>query len=215
MIHIINLEEFERELIDRAIEVYKLPLEFILGPDESTGIDSDYFYNCDTDENLYLEDGLDYILEAINSDNRELFCEKFHETEQTVILKIMAELGLTTETMWKNHDLRNDMPKWQKRIELPLEGACRNGECYKLVAERCNTMPGHDEIDIIIEDQYGTVVQDIVRVEQQILNCNETSTLHETKMACVKVYGDECDEDYTEVFHIRVYDDGEEITNMY
>ena len=213
MIHVINLEEFERELIDRAIEVYNLPLEFILGPDESTGIDSDYFYNCETDENLYLEDGCDYILEAINSDDRELFSERFNETEQTVILRIMAELGLTTETMWKNHDLRHNMPKWQKRIELPLEGLGRNGERYKLVAERFNTMPDHDEIDITIEDQHGTVVQDIVRVEQQVLNCNETSTLHETKMTCVKVYSDECDEDYTYIFHIRVYDDDEITTN--
>lgn len=215
MVHIINLEEFERELIDRAIEVYNLPLEFILGPDESTGIDSDYFYNCNTDENLYLEDGLDYILKAINSDDRKLFCEKFNVTEQTVILRVMVELGLTTETMWMKHDLRQNMPKWQKRIELPLEGVGKNGEHYKLVAERCNTMPGHDEIDVVIEDQDGTVVQDVVRVEQQVLNCNESSTLHKTKMTCVKVYSDECTEDYTDIFHIRVYDDGEETTNMY
>lgn len=211
MVHIINLEEFERELIDRVIAVYELPLEFILGPDESTGIDSDYFYNCDTDENLYLEDGLDYILEAMNSDDRELFCEEFNETEQTVILKVMAELGLTTETMWKNHDLRRDMPKWQKRIELPLEGVGRNGERYKLVAERCNTMPGHDEIDIVVEDQYGTVIQDIVRVEPVVKTVDPIS--HVDKTACVKVYNDEYNEDYTDIFHIKVYDDGEEMTN--
>lgn len=211
MIHIINLEQFERELIDRTIEVYNLPLEFILGPDESTAIDSDYFYDCDTDENLYLEDGLDYILEAINSDDRELFCEEFNETEQTVILKIMAELGLTTETMWKNHDLRQNMPKWQKRIELPLEGVGRNGERYKLVAERCNTMPDHDEIDIVIEDQNGTVIQDIVRVEPAIKTVDPIS--HVNKTACVKVYNDEYNEDYTDIFHIKVYDDDEETTN--
>lgn len=213
MVHIINLEEFERELIDRAIEVYNLPLEFILRPDESTGIDSDYFYNCDTDENLYLEDGLDYILEAINSDDRELFCEEFNETEQTVILRIMAELGLTTETMWKNHDLRQNMPKWQKRIELPLEGVGKNGEFYKLVAERYNTMPGHDEIDIVVEDQDGTVIQDIVRVESSIRNTQTVPIKHEIKTACVKVYKDEYDEDYTDIFHIKVYDDAEETTN--
>lgn len=211
MVHIINLEEFERKLIDRAIEVYNLPLELIIGPDESTAIDSDYFYNCDTDERLYLEDGLDYILEAMNSDDRELFCKEFNETEQVVILRIMAELGLTTETMWKNHDLRRDMPKWQKRIELPLEGTGKNGEYYKLVAERCNTMPGHDEIDIVVEDQNGTVIQDIVRVEPAIKTVDHIS--HVNKTACVKVYNDEYNEDYTDMFHIKVYDDGEETTN--
>lgn len=211
MVHIVNLEEFERELIDRVIAVYELPLELIIGPDESTAIDSDYFYNCDTDENLYLEDGLDYILEAMNSDDRKLFCEEFNETEQTVILKVMAELGIATETMWKNHDLRNDMPKWQKRIELPLEGVGKNGEHYKLVAQRCNTMRGHDEIDIVIEDQDGTVVQDVVRVEPAIKTIDPIS--HVNKTACVKVYNDEYNEDYTDIFHIKVYDDEEETTN--
>lgn len=207
MIHIINLEEFERELIDRVIAVYKLPLELIVGPGESTGIDSDCFYNCDTDETLYLEGGLDYILEAMNSDDRELFCEEFNEAEQTVILKVMAELGLTTETIWKNHDLRNDMPKWQKRIELPLEGVGRNGERYKLVAERCNTMPDHDEIDIVIEDQNGTVIQDVVRVEPAIIECDENSTLHADKTVQTKVYANKYDEDYTDTFIVDVYEE--------
>ena len=213
MLHIINLENFERQLIDRVIAVYKLPLELIVGPDESTEIDSDYFYNRETDERFYLEDGLDYILEAIKSDNRELFCEKHTIDEQVVLLRIMAELGITTETTWKNKNLRVNMPKWQKCIELPLEGFGKNGEFYKLVAERCNIMPGHDEIDIVIEDQDGTVVQDIVRIEQSILHVRETSVKHENKVTCVKVYGDEYNEDYTNIFHIKVYDDAEETTN--
>ena len=207
MVHVINLEEFERELIDRVIAVYKLPLELIIGPDESTAIDSDYFYNCDTDERLYLEDGLDYILEAINADDRELFCEELNETEQTVLLRIMAELGLTTETMWKNHDLRQTMPKWQKRIELPLEGVGKNGERYKLIAERCNTMPGHDEIDIFIEDCFGTVIQDVVRVEPTAKSWTTNPVEHEDKMTSVKVYSDEKDEDYTYIYDIKVYEE--------
>lgn len=81
MTHSINLEAFERQVVDRVIEVYNLPLELILGPDESTSIDDDYFYNCDQNQNIYLEDGLDYILEAINSDNRELFCKELDEGE--------------------------------------------------------------------------------------------------------------------------------------
>ena len=103
--------------------------------------------------------------------------------------------------------------KWQKRIELPLEGVGRNGEMYKLVAERVNTMPGHDEIDIVIEDQNGVVIQDIVRVEPTIRKINLTSTEHDIKMTTVKVYKDEYDEDYTDIFHIKVYDEGEETTN--
>lgn len=213
MKHIINLDKFEAEVIDKVIEIYKLPLELIIGPDESTAIDSDYFYDCDTDERLYLEDGLDYILEAINCDVRELFCEKLNINEQTTLLRVMAELGLTTETMWKDKDLRINMPKWQNRIELPLKGLGKNGECYKLVAERCNTMPGHDEIDIVIEDLDGTVIQDIVSVEQTIRKVNLTSTEHDIKMTTVKVYKDEYNEDYTDIFHIKVYDDGEETTN--
>lgn len=215
MYHTINLENYERWAVEKTIEVYKLPLEFAQGPDESTSIDDDYFLNHDTNERLYLEDGLAYILKAINSDDREMFVGKIDTAQQVTLLRVMAELGITTETMWLKHDLRVGVPKWQKRIELPLEGKGKNGERYKLVAERCNTMPGHDEIDVVIEDQDGTVVQDVVRVEQQVLNCNESSTLHETKMTCVKVYSDEYDEDYTDIFHIRVYDDGEETTNMY
>lgn len=211
MIHIINLEIYERQLIDRVIAVYELPLELIIGPDESTAVDSDYFYNCDTDERLYLEDGLDYILGAMNSDDRDLFCEELDEAEQVTVLRVMAELGLTTETTWKNHDLRRDMPKWQKRIELPLEGVGKNGERYKLVAERCNTMPGHDEIDIVVEDQNGTVIQDIVRVEPAVKTVDPIS--HVNKTACVKVYNDEYNEDYTDIFNIKVYDDDEETEN--
>lgn len=213
MTHSINLEAFERQVVDRVIEVYNLPLELILGPDESTSIDDDYFYNCDQNQNIYLEDGLDYILEAINSDNRELFCKELDEGEQVALLRVMAELGVTTETSWKGKDLRLNMPKWQKRIVLPLEGVGKNGETYKLVAERCNTMPGHDEIDVVIEDQNGAVIQDIVRVEPAIKCCNENSTTHQPKNACVKVYGDEYNEDYTNIFDIKVYDDGEETTN--
>lgn len=213
MTHTINLNIFERQVVDHIIEVYNLPLELILGPDESTSIDDDYFYNCDQNQNIYLEDGLDYILEAINSDDRKLFCKELDEGEQIALLRVMAELGLTTETSWKGKDLRLNMPKWQKRIVLPLEGVGKNGETYKLVAERCNTMPGHDEIDVVIEDQNGVVIQDIVRVEPAIKNCDENSTTHQSKTTCVKVYGDEYNEDYTNIFDIKVYDDGEETTN--
>lgn len=127
-------------------------------------------------------------------------------------MRLAAELGVTTETIWKDKDLRLNMPKWQKRIELPLEGVSRNGERYKLVAERCNTMPGHDEIDIIVEDQYGTVIQDIVCVEPTVKAWTDPVE-HENKMTSVKVYSDEKDEDYTCTYDIKIYDGAEEKTN--
>lgn len=215
MYKIYHLENTEANIVDRLIEVYQLPLELINGPDEGVGWDSDYIYNTDTDENLWLEDGMDYILEAINDDDRELFQSELEEWEQVEFLRLCAELGITTETIWKNKDLRQNMPKWQKRIELPLEGVGKNGETYKLVAERVNAMPDHDEIDIVIEDKNGTVIQDVVIIEPTIKRCNEESTKHDEKMTTVKVYKDEYDEGYTDIFHIKVYDDGEETTNMY
>lgn len=213
MYRIYQLENTEANIVDKLIGIYQLPLELINGPDENVGWDSDYMYNTNTSENLWLEDGMDYILEAINDDNRELFQSELEEWEQVEFLRLCAELGVTTETIWKNKDLRQNMPKWQKRIELPLEGVGKNGEIYKLVAERLNTMPGHDEIDITVEDQYGTIIQDIVRVEPTIKNCNEKSTEHEEKMTTIKAYKDEYNEDYTDIFKIKVYDDGEETTN--
>lgn len=213
MYKIYQLENTEANIVDKIIEVYQLPLEFINGPDENVGWDSDYVYNTDTCEALALEEGIDYILEAINDDDRELFQSELSEWGQVEFLRLCAELGITNETTWKNKDLRQNMPKWQKRIELPLEGVGKNGETYKLVAERVNTMPGHDEIDIVIEDQDGTVIQDIVRIEPTIKDCNKKSTKHEIKITTVKVYKDEYSEDYTDIFHIKVYDDGEETTN--
>ena len=213
MLHIINLEDFERRTVDHIIEVYKIPLEFILGPDESTAIDSDYFYDREADENLYLEDGLYCILEKINSDNRKLFCEKLDEGEQIALLRIMAELGVTNETTWKNKDLRLWMPQWQKRIVLPLKSLGRNGEKYNIIAEKYRSALDHDEIDIYIEDQNGVVVQDLVQVEPTVTAYKTETTTHFDKSITVKLYEDEYDEDYTRSAIIKVYDDGEETTN--
>jgi len=213
MYKIYHLENTEVNIIDKLIEIYQLPLEFIIGPDEGVGWDSDYIYNTDTDENLWLEDGIDYILEAVNADDREIFQSNLEDWEQVEFLRLAAELGVTTETIWKDKDLRLNMPKWQKRIELPLEGVGRNGERYKLVAERCHTMPGHDEIDIVVEDQYGAVIQDIVRVEPAVKAWTTSPVEHEDKMTSVKVYSDEKDEDYTYIYDIKVYDGAEEKTN--
>ena len=85
---------------------------------------------------------------------------------------------------------------------------------YYLVAEKWNTMLGHEEIDIVIEDENGVVVQDVVRVEPTIKRCDENKTEHDVKMTTVKVYNDEYDEDYTHIFHIHVYDEDEKTENI-
>lgn len=213
MYKIYHLENTEANIIDKLIEVYQLPLELINGPDENVSWDSDYMYNTDTSENLWLEDGVDYILEAINDDDREIFQSDLEDWEQVEFLRLAAELGVTTETIWKGKDLRQNMPKWQKRIELPLEGKGKNGETYKLVAQRWNTAPGHDEIDIFIEDCFGTVIQDVVSVEPTVKSWTTDPVGHEDKMTSVKVYSDEKYEDYTYIYDIKVYDDAEETTN--
>jgi len=205
----INLENYEAGLVEKVIETYNIPLEFAKGPDEAVTSDDDYFVKTDTEETLYLEEGFKRILKAINSDNRELFSKELHPAEQVEFLRIAAALGVTSETTWLNNDLRAEMPKWQKRIELPLEGVGKHDIRYKLIAERVNTMPGHDEIDIFIEDHLGVVVQDIVRVEQETVKSQKTTTVeHENKIVSVKLYTDETSEDYTYDYTIRVYDDG-------
>lgn len=81
MYKIYHLENTEANIIDKLIEIYQLPLELINGPDEGVGWDSDYIYNTDTDENLWLEDGIDYILEAVNADDREIFQSNLEDWE--------------------------------------------------------------------------------------------------------------------------------------
>lgn len=213
MYKIYHLENVEANIVEKLIEVYQLPLEFVYGPDEGVEWDSDYIYNTDTNENLWLEDGIDYILEAINDDDRELFQSKLEEWEQVEFLRLCAELGVTTETIWKNKDLRLNIPEWQKRIVLPLKGVGKNGEVYKLVAMRNNSAPGHDEMDIWIENQNKVVVQDIVVVEQAAQSFTTDPVKHIDKEVVLRVFADEYFEDPTDTFHIKVYDDGEETTN--
>ena len=214
MYKIYHLEDVEANIVNKLIGVYQLPLEFIYGPDEGVEWDSDYIYNTDTDENLQLEDGIDYILEAINNDDRELFQSEFEEWEQVEFLRLCAELGVTTETIWKHKDLRLNMPEWQKRIVLPLEGFGKNGEFYKLVAMRNNTAPEHDEIDIWIEDQNGIIIQDIVVAEQAAQSFTTNPVKHINKEVVLRVYADEYFEDPTDTFDIKVYDGDEETTNI-
>ena len=76
------------------------------------------------------------------------------------------------------------------RVELQLPD-----ERYKLVAEKCNTMPGHEEIDIIIEDQFGNVVQDIARVQPKVVELTPGKVFHDKNHVTAYLYEDECDEE--------------------
>ena len=87
----INLADHEVEIVEQIISVYKLPLEYIKGPDESVTIDSDYFINCETAECESFVEGISYIEEAIDCDGRELFTKKI-KFEDRIIFKHILRL---------------------------------------------------------------------------------------------------------------------------
>ena len=86
---------------------------------------------------------------------------------------------------------------------------------YFIVAEINETMPNHQEIDVVIEDKDGVVIQDVVRVEPTVSKMDLNNTEHDQDVLTVYLYEDEYNEDYTKKTHIRVYKDDEEITNMW
>ena len=67
-------------------------------------------------------------------------------------------------------------------------------------------MPGHEEIDIIIEDQFGNVIQDIVRVQPKVVKLAPEKVFHDKNHVTAYLYEDECDEDYTKKADIEIYD---------
>ena len=147
MYKILQLTAGETNVLDEIIRVYKLPLEVCDGYPES-----DYIIDLETDINYNLLDGVYEILEAINCDDRELYNKYLDHAQKSVFEKICNELGIDSSV-----ERIKALEKTAGRVELQLPD-----ERYKLVAEKCSTMPGHEEIDIIIEDQFGNVVQDIV-----------------------------------------------------
>lgn len=89
--------------------------------------------------------------------------------------------------------------KTQKlKIQLP-------DKRFVLVATIQDTMPNHKEIDIVIEDKSGCVVQDIVRVNPTVERICEDKTLHNEDCVTVYLYEDEFEEDYTQKRVIRIY----------
>lgn len=191
MYKILQLTVSEGDILDEIIRIYKLPLEVCVGDPES-----DYIVDLETDVNYSLLDGVYEILEAINCDDRELYNKYLNHAQRSVFEKLCNELGIDSSV-----ERIKALEKAAGRVELQLPD-----KRYKLVAEKCNTMPGHEEIDIIIEDQFGNVVQDIVRVQPKIVELTPEKVFHDKNHVTAYLYEDECNEDYTKKVDIEIYD---------
>lgn len=191
MYKILQLTVSEANVLDEIIRVYKLPLEVCVGDPES-----DYIVDLETDTNYSLLDGVYEILEAINCDDRDLYNERLDHTQKSVFEKLCNELGIDSSV-----ERIKALERAADRVELQLPD-----ERYKLVAEKCNTMPGHEEIDIIIEDQFGNVIQDIARVQPKVVELTPGKVFHDKNHVTAYLYEDECDEDYTKKVDIAIYD---------
>ena len=193
MYKILQLTASEANVLDEIIRIYKLPLELI----REDGIpESDYIVDLETDINYSLLDGVYEILEAINCDDRELYEEHLDHTQKSVFEKLCNELGIDSSV-----ERIKALERTAGRVELQLPD-----ERYKLVAGKCETMPGHEEIDIIIEDQFGNVIQDIVRVQPKVVKLAPEKVFHDKNHVTAYLYEDECDEDYTKKADIEIYD---------
>lgn len=190
MYKILQLTNNEANALDEIIRIYKLPLEVCVGDPES-----DYIIDLETDINYNLLDGVYEILEAINCDNGELYKKYLNHAQKSIFEKLCNELGIDSSV-----ERIKALEKAAGRVELQLPD-----ERYKLVAEKCNTMPGHEEIDIIIEDQFGNVVQDIVRVQPKVVELTPGKVFHDKNHVTAYLYEDECDEDYTKKVDIEIY----------
>ena len=191
MYKILQLTVNETSVLDEIIRIYKLPLEVCSGDPES-----DYIIDLETDINYNLLDGMYEILEAINCDDRELYNKYLDHAQKSVFEKLCNELGIDSSV-----ERIKALEKAAGRVELQLPD-----ERYKLVAEKCETMPGHEEIDIIIEDRFGNVVQDIVRVQPKVVELTPERVFHDKNHVTTYLYEDKCDEDYTRKIDIEIYD---------
>ena len=191
MYKILQLTNNEANVLDEIIRVYKLPLEVCVGDPES-----DYIIDLETDINYNLLDGVYEILEALNCDTGELYKKYLNHAQKSIFEKLCNELGIDSSV-----ERIKALEKAAGRVELQLPD-----ERYKLVAEKCNTMPEHEEIDIIIEDQFGNVVQDIVRVQPKVVELTPGKVFHDKNHVTAYLYEDECDEDYTKKVDIEIHD---------
>lgn len=193
MYKILQLTNGEANVLDEIIRIYNLPLELI----QEDGIpESDYFVDLEADINYNLLDGVHKILEEINCDNGGLYNKCLDYAQKSVFKELCNELGID------NSDKKiKILEKETEKVELQLPD-----ERYKLIAEKCETMPGHEEIDIIIKDQFGNVVQDIVRVQPKVVELTPEKVFHDKNHVTAYLYEDELDEDYTKKVDIEIYD---------
>lgn len=193
MYKILQLTASEANVLDEIIRIYKLPLELI----REDGIpESDYIVDLETDINYSLLDGVYEILEAINCDDRELYEEHLDHTQKSVFEKLCNELGIDSSI-----ERIKALEKAAGRVELQLPDAR-----FKLVAVKDNSMPCHEEIDIFIEDQSGSIIQDIVRVQPKVVELTPDRVFHDKNHVTAYLYEDEHDEDYTKKVDIAIYD---------
>ena len=184
MYKIYQLENHEANVLDYIIGIYKIPLEIIQNDDCAT---SDYFIDLESGEPLDLVSGIYDILDHINCDNRALFNDRLEEGDKKCFFELCKELGIQTKSTEQT-----------LKIQLP-------DERFVLVATVQETMPNHKELDVVIEDKDGCVVQDVVRVEPTISKMDMDNTEHDQDVVTVYLYEDEFDEDYTQKKVIGIY----------
>jgi hypothetical protein len=192
MYKILQLTTSEMSVLDEIIRIYKLPLEVCVGDPES-----DYIVDLETNINYNLFEGTHEILIAINCDDRELYNKYLDHAQKSVFEKLCNELGIDSSI-----EKAKDLEKTSNRIEMELPD-----KRFKLVAELYETMPGHNEIDILIIDESTCVIQDIVRVSPMVKECELDETILDKDNVTAYLYEDEYDEDYTRKVTIGIYKD--------
>lgn len=191
MYKILQLTNNEANVLEEIIRIYKLPLEVCNGAPES-----DYIIDLETDVNYSLYEGVYEIIEAINCDDRELLKKELTPGEQNTFLSVCSDLGIDN-----NRERVEALERAAGRVELQLPD-----ERFKLIAVKDNSMPYHEEIDIFIEDQSGSIIQDIVRVQPKVVELTPDRVFHDKNHVTAYLYEDEHDEDYTKKVDIAIYD---------
>ena len=193
MYKILQLTNNEANVLEKIIRIYKLPLELI----QEDGIpQSDCFVDCENNQTYDLCAGVMELIFAMDYDNKKLFNETLSVGEQNTFLDLCNELGIDC-----SRKRVEALERAAGRIELQLPD-----ERFKLVAVKDNSMPRHEEIDIFIEDQSGSIIQDIVRVQPKVVELTPDRVFHDKNHVTAYLYEDEHDEDYTKKVDIAIYD---------
>ena len=81
----------EADVLESIINMYKLPFGLIL---DVAGTESDFIIDEESHEKYDLTDGIDYILEAVNCDDRELLKKKCSVEEIDTFLNLCRRFEL-------------------------------------------------------------------------------------------------------------------------